>query len=132
MAEAPLASSYSLARTTRKILPDLSVEIAKSEADTALLPTELAKLGADLASEAFNLQVAIRRARSANDPTLPVSDARFRSHAHRVDLWHRRTCVEESKGNESLSIAMTRLFDGRRSDRGRQVQANRNRKTAIG
>ena len=40
--------------------------------------------------------------------------------------------AEESKGNQSLSIAMTRLFDGRRSERERQVQAIRNRKTAIG
>ena len=40
--------------------------------------------------------------------------------------------AEESKGNEPLSIAMTRLFDGRRSERGRQVSANRKPKTAIG
>ena len=40
--------------------------------------------------------------------------------------------AEESKGRESLATAMTHLFDGRRSERGRQVQANRNRKTAIG
>ena len=37
---------------------------------------------------------------------------------------HMEVDATESKGNESLSIALTRLFDGRRSMRGRQVQAN--------
>ena len=40
-----------------------------------LLRAELANLGADLASEATNLQVAIRRAESVDDPALPVNDA---------------------------------------------------------
>ena len=36
-----------------------------------------------------------------------------------------------SRGRESRSTAAAQLFDGTRSERGRQVQANRNRKTSI-
>ena len=43
----------------------------------ALLRAELANLGADLdlASEATNLQIAIRRAEFVDDPAPPVNDA---------------------------------------------------------
>ena len=51
------------------------METAQIEADVALLRVELANLGADLASEAANVQVAIRRAESADNTALPVNDA---------------------------------------------------------
>ena len=51
------------------------METAQIGADIALLRAVLANLGADLASGATNLQVAIRRAESVDDPALPMSDA---------------------------------------------------------
>ena len=84
-------------RSTRHILPDLSVEAAQIVPDDALHRVEVANMGADLATEALNLPIAIRRAESADDPALPVNDATWtelplRSHARRADLWHWCTC----------------------------------------
>ena len=53
----------------------LSVEIVQLEADIALLREEPANLGADQASEATNLLVAIRRAEPVDDRALPTNDA---------------------------------------------------------
>ena len=86
MAEAHLASSCNLAsalrsaRSTRNILPDLSVATAQIEVDVVLLRAELANLGADLAWEAANLQSAIRLAESTDNPALPVNDATWIEH----------------------------------------------------
>ena len=115
IAEAPLASSFSLvqglhnARSTRRIVFDLVVDTAKIEADIALFRAELAQLGVDMASEATDLRVVIRRAGSVNDFTLSVSDATWtknRSHAHRSCFCHGRsfehlclTCSETKRGS---------------------------------
>ena len=91
VAGAPPATSYNLApglrsaRSTRNVLSDLSVETAQTEADVALLRAEVAKLGADLTSEATKPQVAIRRAESVDDPALPVNDATWIENSRRVD-----------------------------------------------
>ena len=59
-----------------------------------------------------------------------------RDSASHVHAWRSMQSIklqtEESEGVESRSTATAQLFDGRRSERGRLVQANWSRKTAIG
>ena len=71
----------------------------------ALLRQDLANLSAVLASEATNLQVAIRRAESVDGSALPVKRRHLplQSHAHHGTVYMRSLVVQSAVGDSRRS-----------------------------